>query len=109
MSAGDLCMSGESPSREPYWAPLARQPLDWAQVGASLLRHLIPVVGTIGFGWSVSQFGLLSVFNIAFSIACIAVVGVGASMLKTNAAKASTRGRIEPWISLVSACCSSPG
>jgi len=95
-------MSGQhSPPSEPYWEPLAREPLSGAQVFASLLRHLIPVVGTIGFGWSVSQFGLLSVFNIALSIACIAVVGVGASMMKNNAAMATSAWRrIEPWVSL---------
>ena len=95
-------MSGQhSPPGEPYWEPLAREPLGGAQIFASLLRHLIPVIGTIAFGWSVSQFGLLSIFNIAFSIACVAVVGVGASMIKANTAKAaSTWGRIEPWVSL---------
>lgn len=95
-------MSGhKTAQREPYWEPLAREPLSGAQVFASLLRHLIPVVGTIGFGWSASQFGLLSVFNVALSIACIAVVGVGASMLKDNSAGATSAwGRIKPWVSL---------
>ena len=94
-------MSQGSPPPEPYWAPLERQPLGWAQIAASLLRHLIPVVGTIGFGWSVSQFGLLSVFNIALSIACIAVIGVGASMIKARAESATSAwAKIEPWISL---------
>ncbi|MEP6939912.1 MAG: hypothetical protein ABI846_09115 [Rudaea sp.] len=91
---------GPTPT-EPYWTPLSREPLGWAQIGASLLRHLIPVIGTLWFGWSASQFGLLSVFNIAFSIACIAVVGVGASMLKASTSKATSAwARIEPWISL---------
>ena len=86
--------------KEPYWSALERPALSPVAIAASLLRHLIPVVGTIGLGWSVTQFALLSVFNIAFSIACIGMVGVGVSMLQTPAKPGrSLWQRIEPWVS----------
>jgi hypothetical protein len=69
---------------EPYWAPLARQRFSTAQTISIVARHVVPLAGLWIFGGSVENFLLLSVFNIAFSIACIAVVGLAVSTRQIN-------------------------
>ena len=64
---------------EPYWAPLARQQFSTAQTLSIVARNLVPLASLWLFGGSVENFLLLSVFNIAFTIACIAVIGVAVS------------------------------
>jgi hypothetical protein len=89
---------------EPYWSPLARPQFSWLQQAGIVVRHLIPVAGTLWFGWSLSQFALLSIFNIAFSLGCIAFVGLGASTLK--AAEENQTGFVDgigAWLSLLAA------
>lgn len=63
-------------------------------------RHLIPLIGTLGFGWSAGQFLLLSVFNLAFSVACIGVIGVAVSMRKTYVS-IGLADEISSWLTLV--------
>jgi hypothetical protein len=69
---------------EPYWAPLARQKLSTTQTVSIIARHVVPLAGLWWFGGSVENFLLLSVFNIAFTIACIAVVGLAVSTRQIN-------------------------
>src|SRR4249920_3328218 len=64
---------------EPYWEPLARKQLRVTQTASIVARHAIPLLGVWLFGGSVENFLLLSVFNIALSISCIAVVGLAVS------------------------------
>jgi MFS family permease len=82
----------------PYWAPLARQRLAPLQIAGIVMRHSIPLVGMLWFGWSAGQFLLLSVFNIAFGIACIGTVGVAVSTASTPTGLADSVGT---WLSLV--------
>jgi len=63
------------PSREP---PTRPQLSRWQQA-CIVLRHLVPLALLALFGGSVLQFLLLSVFNIAFTIAAIGTVGVAVS------------------------------
>ena len=54
------------------------------------------------FGWSPSQFALLSVFNVALSIGIIAVVGLGASILNTeNDNHVPLVDRVREWARLL--------
>jgi hypothetical protein len=69
---------------EPYWEPLARRPLRAAETATIVARHVIPLAGLLLFGGSVENFLVLSVFNIAFTIACIAMVGLAVSTRQVN-------------------------
>jgi hypothetical protein len=53
----------------PYWSPLPRPRHTRAEQASILARHLVPLACLCVFGGSVLQFLLLSVFNIAFTIA----------------------------------------
>ena len=66
-------------SAAPYWSPLPRPVFTRAQQASIVLRHLVPLACVAVFGGSVLQFLLLSVFNIAFTIAGIGTVGVAVS------------------------------
>jgi hypothetical protein len=74
---------GDVPVVEPYWEPLARQKFSTAQTVSIVARHVVPLLGLWWYGGSVENFLLLSVFNIAYSIACIAVVGLAVSTRQT--------------------------
>ena len=64
---------------QPYWAPLERTRMTrWQQVSI-VARNLVPLACLAWFGGSIMQFMLLTVFNIAFTIAGIATVGVAVS------------------------------
>jgi hypothetical protein len=63
----------------PYWSPLARPQLTRAQQASIVARHLVPLACLAVFGGSVVQFLLLTVFNLAFTIAGIGTVGVAVS------------------------------
>lgn len=65
--------------QEPHWEPLPRQPLTPLQILLACARHALPLAGLWLPGGSPENFLLLSVFNIAVSIAAIAVVGVAVS------------------------------
>jgi hypothetical protein len=69
---------------EPYWEPLARNRLGAAETLSIVARHVVPLLGLWLFGGSVENFLLLSVFNIAFTIASIAVVGLAVSTRQVN-------------------------
>jgi hypothetical protein len=69
---------------EPYWEPLARKKLHPSEIASIIARHTVPLAGLWLFGGSVENFLLLSVFNIAFTIACIAVVGLAVSTRQIN-------------------------
>lgn len=64
---------------EPHWEPLPRQPLTTRQVLFVCARNTVPLAGLWLPGGSPENFLLLTVFNIAVSIAAIAVVGVAVS------------------------------
>ena len=64
---------------QPYWAPVARPAFTRAQTASICARHLVPLACLALFGGSVLQFLLLSVFNLAFTIAGIGTVGVAVS------------------------------
>jgi cobalamin synthase len=69
---------------EPYWEPLARRKLGATEIVSIVARHVVPLAGLWLLGGSVENFLLLSVFNIAFTIACIAVVGLAVSTRQIN-------------------------
>jgi hypothetical protein len=58
---------------------LARPQLTRAQQASIVARHLVPLACLAVFGGSVVQFLLLTVFNLAFTIAGIGTVGVAVS------------------------------
>jgi len=64
---------------QPYWAPLARPEFTRSQTASIVARNLVPLACLAIFGGSVLQFLLLSVFNLAFTIAGIGTVGVAVS------------------------------
>jgi hypothetical protein len=70
--------SGDGGAR-PYWAPLARPDFSRGQQASILARNLVPLASLLFFGGSVLQFLLLSVFNLAFTVAGIGTVGVAVS------------------------------
>lgn len=74
----------DSATAEPYWEPLARQKLNAVQTASIVARHVVPLAGLWWFNGSVENFLVLSVFNIAFSIACIAMVGLAVSTRQIN-------------------------
>ena len=69
---------------EPYWEPLARRKMGAAEIASIVARNVVPLVGLWWFDGSVENFLLLSIFNIALAIACIAVVGVAVSTRQVN-------------------------
>jgi len=64
---------------QPYWAPTARPSFTRAQQASIVARNLVPLACLALFGGSVLQFLLLSLFNLAFTIAGIGTVGVAVS------------------------------
>jgi hypothetical protein len=69
---------------EPYWEPLARRKMGAVEIASIVARNVVPLVGLWWFDGSVENFLLLSVFNIAFAISCIAVVGLAVSTRQIN-------------------------
>jgi hypothetical protein len=63
----------------PYWSPVSRPNFTRAQQASIVARHMVPLACLALFGGSVVQFLLLSVFNLAFTIAGIGTVGVAVS------------------------------
>ncbi len=94
-------MSKKRAPEEPYWAPLPRQHFNTTQTISIVARHLIPLAGVLLFGWSPGQFVLLSVFNIAFTVACIGTVGVAVSTRKENGPSPNLADEIASWITLL--------
>jgi hypothetical protein len=82
---------------EPHWEPLPRRPISPMQVAVGIVRNAIPLAGVLFFGWSAGQFLLISVFNIAFSVTCIGVVGAMVSTRKEKG-EADTAGEITGWL-----------
>ena len=64
---------------KPYWFALPRPDYTRAQQASIVARHLVPLACLALFGGSLLQFLLLSVFNLAFTIAGIGTVGVAVS------------------------------
>lgn len=69
------------------------------QTASVVARHLVPLLGLWQSGGSVENFLLLGVFNIAFAIAGIAVVGVAVSTRDTNLGN-GLANRIAAWLTL---------
>jgi hypothetical protein len=86
---------------QPYWAPLERPRYTLLETLGVFVRHLIPLAGMLWLGWSAGQFLLLSVFDIAFSVACIGVVGVAVSTRKTVGNSTGLADRVAGWMVLV--------
>ncbi|MEP7042276.1 MAG: hypothetical protein ABI843_04405 [Dokdonella sp.] len=85
---------------EPYWTPLPRPHFSTAQTAGIVARHLIPIVGVLFFGWSASQFLLLSVFNIGFTIACMGCIAAAIAQHRQAVPSASRADAIAGWITL---------
>ena len=49
------------------------------ELAGIVVRNLIPLVMVVVFGWSIGQYVLLSVFDLTFTLASIAMVGVSVS------------------------------
>jgi hypothetical protein len=86
---------------QPYWTPLARPHYTLLETLGIFVRHLIPPAGMLWLGWSAGQFLLLSVFDIAFSVAGIGVVGVAVSTRKTVGNSTGLADRVAGWMVLV--------
>ena len=84
-------------NEEPTAAPQERPGL--VQVASVVARHLVPLLGLWRSGGSVENFLLLGVFNIAFAIAGIAVVGVAVSTRDSNLGN-GLANRIAAWLAL---------
>ncbi len=87
--------------KEPYWSPLPRQRFSTSQTAGIVARHIVPLAGVLLFGWSAGEFVLLSVFNIAFSMSCIGVVGVAVSTRKEVGPSPNLADAIGSWLMLV--------
>jgi hypothetical protein len=97
-------MKKEPKPEEPHWAPLPRQHFNTVQIAGIVLRHLIPLIAVLFLGGSAGQFLLLSVFNIAFNVACIGTLGVGVSTRKEVGPSPNLADAIGAWIFLFVIC-----
>lgn len=88
----------------PVPAPLPRERLGVARTIGILVRELVPLVGVLAFGWPAGRFLLLSVFNIAFTLASIGTVGVAVSMRKEQASDPDPASELTSWAMLLTAC-----
>ena len=89
--------STETP--EPHWAPLPRVGNSPMQAASIVARNLVPLLGLWWSGGSVENFLLASVFNIAFTIAGIACIGVAVSTRDTNDGN-GLANEISAWLTL---------
>lgn len=64
------------PARQAGPAPVPRQPLTGIQAASTIVRNTVPLVGVLFLGHSAGNFVLLSVFNLALTIAGLGVIGV---------------------------------
>ncbi|MEO7252305.1 MAG: hypothetical protein ABIW30_06840 [Arenimonas sp.] len=87
----------------PHWEPLARPTFSRWQQASIVARHLVPLAFLWWFGGSLPQFVLLHVFNLAFTIAGIATVGVAVST-RQEVAPRGTADRVGSWIMLALVC-----
>jgi hypothetical protein len=86
---------------QPYWAPQGRPRYTRLETLGIIVRHLIPLAGMLWLGWSAGQFLLLGVFDIAFSVACIGVLGVAVSTRKTVGNSTGLADRLAGWLALI--------
>ena len=86
---------------EPYWAPLPRQRFTPTQTLTIVIRHLIPLIGLFFYDGSAGQFLILSVFNIAFTIACIGTLGIAVSTRQENGPSPNIADEIVAWLLLL--------
>ncbi|MBX3693448.1 hypothetical protein [Dokdonella sp.] len=63
-------------------------------------RHLVPLLSVLVLGGSITQFLLLTLFNITFSLACIGMVGVAVSMVGAREDD-SLAESIDTWATLI--------
>lgn len=85
-------------SNEPYWEPLPRRRITPLEMTGIVVRHLIPVAGVLAFGWAAGQFLLLSVFNIAFSVVCIGMIGTAVSTRQAQVVAPGWGNQIRTWL-----------
>jgi hypothetical protein len=88
---------------EPHWAPLPRPEFSPWQTLSIVARHLVPLACLGWFGGSMLQFLLLSVFNLAFTIAAIGTVGVAVST-RQEVVSTGWADRIGAWLTLAAVC-----
>jgi hypothetical protein len=95
--------SGENPAQTSASSsqPREGQPLTAAQAAGIVIRHLVPVFGVLFLGWSAQQFLLMSMFNIAFSIACIGTISVAVSGHQKGTVSQSKADSVRNWLSLL--------
>jgi hypothetical protein len=84
----------------PEWAP-PRPRLTVVQSAGIVIRHLIPVGGVLFLGWSAGQFLLLSMFNIALSLASIGTIGVAVSARQKAGGGGSSADGLRAWLGLI--------
>lgn len=87
---------------EPASAP--SPPTRPAQIAGIALAHAVPIIGIFVFGWSATQFLVLSVFNLGLSIGNIGLTGVAASAVRGSGSAAPRPMRIGEWTRLFVAC-----
>ena len=97
-------MKKKAKPEEPHWAPLPREHFSVVRTGGIVFRHLVPLLAVLFFGGSAGQFMVLSVFNIAFTIAGIGMVGVGVSTRKELGPSPNRADAIGAWILLCLIC-----
>jgi hypothetical protein len=73
---------------------------DAIRIGSDVARHVVPLVGVVVFGGSVAQFLLLCVFNIAWTIAGIGLVGVAVSTAPSRE-EIDRLGTLDSWVTMV--------
>lgn len=83
----------------PSWSAIAPvRPVRTGEIAAIVLRHCVPIVGILAFGWSAVQFLLLTVFNFGLTIGNIGLVGVSVETLRESADR---RVGVGQWINLL--------
>ncbi len=93
-------MSGKQSSDAFVWKPIPCPQLRPAAIAGIVVRHALPVITNLWFGWSVPQFIVLTVFNIGLSISCLAGYGAMESTIKEAGSNPSPAQQIGMWLSL---------
>jgi hypothetical protein len=65
------------------------------------VRNFAPLSGVLVFGWSISPFLLVSVFNIGFAIGCIGAEGVTVSQRQMSAAPVRAFGMLADMLRML--------
>jgi hypothetical protein len=86
---------------ETYWTPRPRPHFDAAQKAGIVTRNVLPLVGVLFFGWSASQFVLITVFNLGLAIVCMGCIASAVAWQKSDRQHVAWPGSLTHWISLI--------